>query len=185
MPTFSLKKEIKDLPPAEVLLSTVDKDMASYHISLTTTIANENSLIEKGPIFITSKDRSMHMVRKNTVGIVKEVSDYTLQHLNNVVIKSLGIESPNTAIKQSEFVLYYYWFYRYHKSIDKIKPEPVKGYVFRNMCITIEEILGLIISKENTVYRENNTMEMVHAYRYLLSKLKSLGSIQSINLRRT
>jgi hypothetical protein len=177
-----LEKLISDLSKPEFLFSKLSIEEIETHLNATKEMCNCASLPEGNFFYITSNSKNMFLLRKNSHGVIEDIADYGPIHLNNAIIRDIAIRSPGTAVTQTNFILYYHWFYRYYKTYKD--SAELAEYINRNLCLSLEDIISIIIQKEETAYKDFDTAAIIQAYRFLVNKIRCIGTIKNINLRR-
>lgn len=121
-----------------------------------------------------------YMMRVSRRGL-QYVHHYDAAHLRNSIIANIVLNenlSNKERMTTTSWLWYYFWFMRSEDSINNLT---------HNVCYEIEEMIKLILQKENRLYREANTREAIQLLR---GRLRSEGIVnltnrsKSINFRR-
>lgn len=100
------------------------------------------------------------------------VHHYDAAHLRNSIIANVVLNenlSEKDRMSTTSWLWYYFWFMRSEDNINNLT---------HNVCYEIEEMIKLILQKENRLYREANTREAVQLLR---GKLRSEGIVNLTN----
>jgi len=109
------------------------------------------------------------------------VHHYNTAHLRNSIIANVVLNenlSDKERMTTTSWLWYYFWFMRSEDNVNNLT---------HNVCYEFEEMIKLILQKENRLYRETNTRKAIQLLR---GRLRSEGIVNltnistSINFRR-
>lgn len=119
----------------------------------------------------TTRPDFVYLLRTSRRGL-QYVHHYDSAHLRNSIIANVVLNenlSEKDRMSTTSWLWYYFWFMRSEDNINNLT---------HNVCYEIEEMIKLILLKENRLYKDTNTREAVQLLR---GKLRSEGIVNLTN----